>query len=77
MDRIQRGNLEALLDDPSHRLSTMEYVEIIDECTRRIGKMKDKVSGKKCIFLIGNTGEGKSTLVNQIAGKTFTIEKVD
>lgn len=36
-------------------------------------KASEKVAGKNCIFLVGKTGAGKTTLMYFIAGKQLSV----
>jgi putative ribosome biogenesis GTPase RsgA len=52
---------------------------LLKEATNNEGmrRVLNKVTGKHVIFLIGSIGEGKSTLLNALHGKTLKWEEVN
>ena len=46
-------------------------MRILEECTSKMKKRIDGLENFKVVFIIGNTGSGKSVLVNHLAGRTM------
>jgi hypothetical protein len=63
------------LENPDRELTKLEQIELLSACMR-IGRVQAKIaSGKDVVVVIGNTGAGKSTLVNYLAGCKIVLKK--
>ena len=56
------------LDDPSLSLDIEEKIECLSSCVRVGREQAQKAKDRNLLMVIGNTGAGKSTLVNYLAG---------
>jgi len=60
--------LKQKMENPDKELSIGESIELLTSCIKHGNKRAKKLKGKEGIIIIGNTGAGKSTLVNYLAG---------
>ena len=60
--------LKAKLENPSLRLSGQESIDLLTACIAHGEENAKKVRDKEAIIVIGNTGAGKSSFVNYLAG---------
>jgi len=60
--------------DPKYQVDFLEILQSFEQVDNHI---KEKISGKDVILVLGNTGEGKSTLINYLAGCQMSLEKSD
>jgi hypothetical protein len=64
------------LRDPAKELSINDSINLLTTCIRYGEAQAQKVKGKEAIFIIGNTGAGKSTFVNYLYGCKMESKKV-
>ena len=62
------------LANPQHPLTLDESIELLTTCIAYGRERAKKLSGKQAIIVIGNTGAGKSTLVNYLSGCTMRLQ---
>ena len=62
------------LESPGHSLTLDESIELLTTCITYGRERAKKLNGKEAIIVIGNTGAGKSTLVNYLSGCTMRLQ---
>ncbi|NGX38695.1 MAG: hypothetical protein KR126chlam1_00005 [Chlamydiae bacterium] len=62
------------LSNPHQELSIDESIELLTTCVRYGNERAKKIEGKEAVIVIGNTGAGKSTMVNYLAGCTMELK---
>ena len=62
------------LESPQHPLTLDESIELLTTCIAYGRERAKKLQGKQAIIVIGNTGAGKSTLVNYLSGCTLRLQ---
>jgi guanylate kinase len=58
--------LDKKLKDPKMKLSVEESVQVVSTCLAKGRVTALKIDGEDAIFIIGNTGAGKSTFINYL-----------
>nr|NGX39765.1 E3 ubiquitin-protein ligase SlrP [Chlamydiota bacterium] len=66
--------IEKKLSNPHQELSLDESIELLTTCVRYGSERAKKIEGKEAVIVIGNTGAGKSTIVNYFAGCTMELK---
>jgi hypothetical protein len=66
--------LEQVLKDPNAAIDVKQNIDVLTECLRHGLQNAEKLKGKDAIFVIGNTGAGKSTAVNYLLGCTMALK---
>ncbi len=59
---------KAKLQDPSKVLSVAESIDVIHDCIQAGKQRAEEAAGRDIIIFLGNTGSGKSTTINYLAG---------
>ena len=62
------------LANPQHPLTLDESIELLTTCIAYGKARAQKLQDKEAIIVIGNTGAGKSTLVNYLSGCTLRLQ---
>ena len=62
------------LANPERPLTLDESIELLTTCIAYGRERAKKLNGKEAIIVIGNTGAGKSTLVNYLSGCTMRLQ---
>lgn len=63
--------LRAKLEDKNYQLTSEQSLALLMECINRGEREAVQATGKELVMVIGNTGAGKSTLVNYLSGCTM------
>lgn len=67
--------IQAKLKNPQKELTVEESVSLLTQCIRYGEIQAHKADGKELLIFIGNTGAGKSTTANYLAGCTLALKK--
>ena len=65
------------LEDPNLDLTMDQSLECLDSCIKMGEAAVHKTKGKQVLAVIGNTGSGKSTLINFLHGCDMETTKVE
>ena len=65
------------LRNPHQELSIDESIQLLTTCVKYGNERAQNLQGKEGIIVIGNTGAGKSTMVNYLAGCTMELKSPD
>ena len=65
------------LRNPHQELSIDESIELLTTCVKYGNERAQNLQGKEGVIVIGNTGAGKSTMVNYLAGCTMELKSPD
>ena len=60
--------LKRMLAEPHATFTIAESIDIISECLEQGNCNANQIRGQEALFVIGNTGAGKSTTVNYLCG---------
>ena len=63
------------LADPNRKLSTTESISLIEHCAQLGEQNADDANNKEVVLVLGNTGTGKSTLLNCLLGCEMKLVK--
>jgi len=62
------------LRNPHQELSIDESIQLLTTCVKYGNERAQNLQGKEGVIVIGNTGAGKSTMVNYLAGCTMELK---
>lgn len=69
IDLIDESDLKTLLDDIKSRIKTVELIALSNQSQAGIDKLKSLLNKGKTYCLLGSSGVGKSTLINNLVGE--------
>jgi energy-coupling factor transporter ATP-binding protein EcfA2 len=67
--------LDKKLKNPKMELSVEESVQVVSTCLGKGRTTALKIDGEDAVFIIGNTGAGKSTFINYLCGRKMAERK--
>ncbi|WP_040282389.1 ribosome small subunit-dependent GTPase A [Psychroserpens damuponensis] len=70
IDLIETSELNELIDKIKERIKNVSIIAISNESQQGIDKIKKELSKGKTYCLLGSSGVGKSTLINNLVGDT-------
>ena len=74
---MQSPLIQRKLANPTLELTLDESIELLTTCIRLGQSSAERISGRECVIMIGNTGAGKSTFVNYLSGCTMALKTPD
>lgn len=73
IDLIEKPELEKILEKINKRIKDISIFAISNQSQIGLGKIKSKIEKGKTYCLLGSSGVGKSTFINNLVGKELMI----
>lgn len=73
IDLIDKTDLNLIIDDIKKRIKKIPIIAVSNESQIGLDKIKSKLTKGKTYCLLGSSGVGKSTLINNLIGKKIMI----
>ena len=73
IDLIEKSELEHILEKINKRIKDISIIAISNQSQIGLDKIKSKLTKGKTYCLLGSSGVGKSTLINNLVGKELMI----